>query len=62
MRINTNSHLDTVSLTLSLSLALEATSRAVNKAVMLAKQTKDSLEALEEKVEENEAALRTVLE
>ena len=39
-----------------------STNRAVNDAVTLARITKDSLEALEDKVDENEAAIRRALE
>lgn len=40
---------------------IEATNRAVNEAVTLSKQTNEALDALEDKVDSNEEAMRTAL-
>ena len=45
-----------------LTSKIGSTNRAVGEAVSLAKQTNDALEALEEKVDDNEAALRLAIE
>ena len=45
-----------------LAVKIDTINKAVNEAVMLAKKTNDSLEALEDKVDDNEAALCQALE
>ena len=45
-----------------LSAKIDSTNKAVGEAVSLAKQTNDALEALEEKVDSNKAAMQSAIE